>query len=86
MTGGVYSVAGGEITTAHRVHISYPNGGTDTVNLTTDDWGDPAVVVNVEPLADGQHVLLTVAPDDTDTLEYAVADIRATYAVIGGAP
>lgn len=78
------TVKGREITTSHTVHISYSaderTGQFIWPELTTDDWGDPAVVVEVEPQGDGT-IKLTVAPDHTDTLEYVEADSDTEYEV-----
>ena len=78
-------IKGGNITTAHAVYIAwrdderYPGQFIFPV-LTEDDWGDRAVVVKVEDI-NKALVLLTVAPDGTDTLEQVEAVKSVEYAV-----
>lgn len=54
--------------------------------LGTDDWGDRAVVVesNVCEWDTDCHVL-TVAPDESDTVEEVHANANTEYAVADGA-
>ena len=88
---------GRDLDNACAVHIGYlENDRGDFVVpvLTEDEWGDRAVVVRAElcddsnrGLAhakahrDGDCYVLTVAPDETDTLEYVHADGDMHYAV-----
>lgn len=79
------TVKGGDITTAHTVHICYTaddrTGQFIWPELTADDWGDPAVVVKVEPI-NAAKVLLTVAPNHSESLEQVEALITGIYTVV----
>lgn len=72
-------VKGSDITTSHAVHIVW-DANTGQAELTQDNWGDRAVVTNVEDISP-TLVLLTVAPDDTDTIEYVEATKDIEYTV-----
>ena len=80
-------IKGGNITTAHAVHIAWQEderhpGHYNIPVLTEDDWGDRAVVVKVEDI-NKALVLLTVAPDCSDTLEQVEAVKSVEYTVEG---
>lgn len=79
------TVKGNQITTNHSIHICYAEdertGRHVWPEATFDDWGDPAVVVEVTDNGDGTTTL-TVAPDHTDTLETVEVDNSSSYTII----
>ena len=76
---------GDAIDTSCAVFIVYredDRGNFRIAELGEDDWGDRAVVVDAKVCGgDDNCRIFTVAPDETDTLEYVHAQDGVRYAV-----
>jgi hypothetical protein len=74
---------GKEIDNTCAVHIEYEQDDRGNFRIATlgeDDWGDRAVVVSTKPCDEHFHCeILTVAPDESDTLEDVHAKHNTEY-------
>lgn len=77
------TVTGRELCSRDTVHIAWRPNEENRCVLTRDSWGDRAPIVDWQTCQTHEGCrVLTVAPDDTDTLEYPHAADNESYAVI----